>query len=92
MWGLDVLLFQEFINIVSILFDNFNEFIILLYTFLIIYFAWYKEYMICLISFSKCSDVLPAFICATATGNLWVNCLGVNIFSSSPYFALYLAW
>ena len=37
------------------------EFIILIYTFLVIYFDLYKEYMICLISFSKFSDVSSAF-------------------------------
>ena len=33
-------------------------------------FARCKEYMICLISLSKFSDVLPAFTCARAIGNL----------------------
>ena len=79
LWGSDVLLFSEFINIVSILFYNFIEFIILLYTFLVISFARYKEYMICLISFSKFSDVLIDFTCARAIGNLWSICLGLNI-------------
>ena len=79
MWGSDVLLFSELINIVSLLFYNFIEFIILLYTFLVISFAWYKEYIICLISFSKFSDVLPAFTCASAIGNLWSTCLGANV-------------
>ena len=51
-------------------FYNFIAFIKLLYTFLVISFARYKEYMIRLISFSKLSDVLPAFICANAIGNL----------------------
>ena len=41
--------------------------------------AQYKEYMICLISFSKFSVVLHAFTCAGAIGNLWGICLGVNI-------------
>ena len=69
----------KFINIVSILFYNFIEFIVLLYIFLIIYFAWYKEYIICLISFSKFSDVLPAFTCANVIVNLWSICLRLNI-------------
>ena len=56
----------------------FIEFIILLYTFLVISFARYKEYMICLILFSKFSDFLPAFTCARAIGNLWSICLGVS--------------
>ena len=46
------------------------EFIMLLYTVLVISFSQYKEYIICLISFSKFSDVLPAFSCARAIGNL----------------------
>ena len=33
--------------------------IILLYTFLVISFGGYKEFMICLIAFSKFSDMLP---------------------------------
>ena len=33
LWGSDVLLFSEFINVVSILFYNVIEFIILLYVF-----------------------------------------------------------
>ena len=57
----------------------FSEFIILLYTFLVISFDWYKEYMICLISLSKFSDVLPVFTCLKAIGNLWMMCLEVNI-------------
>ena len=32
--------------------------------------------MICLVSFSKFSDMLPAFTCARAIGNLWRICLG----------------
>ena len=59
--------------------------VILLYTLLVIYFARYKEYMICLISLSKFSDVLPAFTCARAIGKVWNNCLGDNILSSLPY-------
>ena len=58
------------------------EFITLLYTFLVIYFARYKEYMIRMISFSQSSNVLPAFTCARAIGNLSSICLGVNILSS----------
>ena len=47
--------------------------------------------MICLSSFSKFSDVFPAFNCVRAFDNRWSICLGVNILSPSPYFALYLA-
>ena len=35
--------------------------------------------MVCLISFSKFSDVLPAFTCARAFGSLSSIYLGVNI-------------
>ena len=51
-------------------FYNFIEFIIFLHTFLVISFAGYKEYMICLISFSKFSNKFPARTCASATGDL----------------------
>ena len=63
LWGSDVVLFSEFINIVSFLYYYFIKFIILLYIFLIIVFAWYKECIIWQISFRKFSDALPAFIC-----------------------------
>ena len=89
-WGSDILLFPEFINIVSILYYIFIEFIILLYTFLVIYFAEYKEYMIWWIWFSKFSAVLPAFTCASATGNFWSICLEVSILNPSPWVTLYL--
>ena len=70
LWASHVLLFPDFINIVSILFYDFIEFIVLLYIFLIISFARYKEHNICLILFSKFSDVLPGFTCARAISNL----------------------
>ena len=53
LWGQDVSLFLKFINIVFLLVYNFIEFIMLLYTLLVISFAQYKEYIICLISFSN---------------------------------------
>ena len=53
LWGSDGLLFPKFINIVSILYYKYNEFVILLYSSLVISFARCKEYMICSISFSK---------------------------------------
>ena len=59
--------------------DNFIEFIILFYTFLVISFAWYKEYITFLISLRNFSHVLPAFTCTSAIGNLWNICLGLNI-------------
>ena len=79
LWRSDVLRFSKFINIVSIHAYNFIEFIILLYTFLVTSFSRYKEYIICLISFSKFSDVSLAFNRISALGNLWNICLGVNI-------------
>ena len=54
----------------------------LLYTSSVVLFAQYKEYMICLIPFSKFPDVLSAFTCAGATGNPWSICLGINIFNN----------
>ena len=36
----------------------------------LLFFTQYKEYMVCLILFRKFSDVLPAFVCARAIGNL----------------------
>ena len=44
-------------------------------------FARYKEYMTFPFSWSKFSDVLPAFTRAGAIGNLWSICLRVNVFS-----------
>ena len=70
LWESDVLLFLEFVNIVSILCYNFIEFIMLLYTILLISFVRYEEYMILQISFNKFSDALLAFTCARAIANL----------------------
>ena len=61
--------------------------IILLYTFLVIFFAWYKECSIWWISFTKSSDKLPALTGARATGNLWSIYLGVHILSYFIYFS-----
>ena len=83
--------FSEFIDLVSILLHNFVEFFIFLYTFLVISFARYSEYIIFLISFSKFSDVFLAFNCASTIGNLRSICLGVKILSPFPYFAVCLA-
>ena len=91
LWGSDVLRFLEFINIVSILFYNFIEFIMLLYTFLVIYFAWYRKYTICLVSSSKILDELPAFTSARSISNPWIICLGVNILRPFPCFESYAA-
>ena len=86
LWGSNVPLFLEFINIVSISFYNFVEFIILLYTFLVTSFSLYKECMIYLILFSKFSDVLPTFTCTRGIGNLWRICSGVNILVPFSFF------
>ena len=64
-----VSLFPEFINVVSIMFYNFFEFIILLHSFLVISFAGHKGYTTCVISFSKVLEVLPAFTCTSAIGH-----------------------
>ena len=63
------ILVVRLIESISFLYYTFTEFIILLHPFLAISFAGYKEYMICLISFSKCLDVLTAFNCGRAIGN-----------------------
>ena len=79
LWGSYILLYLEFVNIVSTLHLTFIEFIILLYTFKVISFAWYKEYMIRQILFNNFSDVLPACTRGGATCNLQNICLWVNI-------------
>ena len=58
--------------------------------FLVISFAGYKKYIICLTSFTKFSDFLPAFICASAVGNLWSISLDVNILR--PFHILLCIW
>ena len=73
------ILFLKFINAVSILFYNFIEFIILLYTFLVISFPWYKEYINVLILHIKFSDTLRAFTSVRTIGNLSRVSLEVNI-------------
>ena len=47
--------------------------------------------MIWQIPFSNFSDLLPDFTCASAVGNLWTICLGVNILIPFPILVLYLA-
>ena len=85
-----IFLFSEFINIVFILFYDFIEFVVLLYTLLVICFAQYKKYMIWQISFSKFSDALLAFICASNIDNVWSIYLIVDILNLSPWIYLYL--
>lgn len=55
------------------------EFVILLHTFIVNSFAPHKEYISWWTSFSKCSDVLPAFTCLRTNGNLWSIFIGDNI-------------
>ena len=57
-------------KLIFIVFYKFIEFIILLYNSFVISFSRYKEYMICMISFSKFSDVSTGFTFAIAIGNL----------------------
>ena len=40
--------------------------------------------MVCLISFSKFSDMLQAFTCASAIGNFSSLYVGINIINSFP--------
>ena len=89
-----VLLFSEFMNTVFIFGLHFywiHYTVVYLYSFSVISFAWYKEYMICLISFNKISDGLLAFTWARAIGNLSSIYLVVNTFRPSPCFVLYVA-
>ena len=79
LWGSYVLLFPEFINIVSILFYNFTEFVILLYTFLVFFFLdtkniWFDQF--CLLSFQIYYQLLLVKV-----QSVW---LGVNILSLLP--------
>ena len=67
--GSEVLLFSEFINIVSIVYI-WIDFIMFLYTFFVISFDWWKEETIGLILFNKTFELLPVFTCARAIGNL----------------------
>ena len=69
----------ELVNIISVMFYNFIEFIILLYTFLVIYFDQYIECIISQVLFSKFSGVLSAFSCENAIGNFWKICLRDSI-------------
>ena len=72
--GSDVLLFSVFINIVFILFYNLHDIKNLLFD------GFHSGFIIRIYSF-KFSDVLSAFTCARAIGNLWSICLEVNILS-----------
>ena len=81
LWGSDVLLILEFINIVFIVVLYLYWIHYIFIYFLVISFSQYKEYMSCLISFNKFLDVLIAFTCGRAINNLWSISLGVNILS-----------
>ena len=67
---------------------TFTGFIIFFYTFSVIHFALYEEYMNYLISFIKLSDVSLTFTCKRIISNLRSICLGVNILS----FLLFVAF
>ena len=41
---------------------------------------------------NELSELLPAYTCARAIGNLWSICLGVSILSPVPLVALDLAF
>ena len=92
LWGSDVLLFLEFINMVSTLsLELYWIHYIVIYFFSNLFCSIQLEYIICLILLSKFSNVLPVFTCASVVSSLWNICLGNNVSSPSPYFALYLA-
>ena len=78
LWGSDALFFLEFVNVVFI-FVLYFYWIHLVYTLSVASFARYREYIICLISFRKFSDVLPYFTCPRGVGNFRKACLEVNI-------------
>ena len=40
------------------------------------------------VSFNKLSELLPAFACARAIGDLWSICLGVNIFGFKNHWTI----
>ena len=66
------------------------DLIMLLYTFLVISFGWFKEQAICLILFNKRSELLPDFTCARAIDNLWSICLGVLLQELSVIFEVFV--
>ena len=90
LWRPDILLFSELINIVPILYYKVIEFIIFLYSFLVILFAWYKENIMWRISFKMLLYLLPDFTCVTVILFLSI-CLCPNILIPSAGFVLYLA-
>ena len=61
-YWVNVLLFLEFINLESISYYTFIEFIRLLYTFIVISFAQYKECSIWSTPFSKFSETLAILL------------------------------
>ena len=87
--GLEVLIFSELVNIVSVFYFCI-DLIMLLYTFLVISFGWFKEQAICLILFNKRSELLPDFTCARAIDNLWSICLGVLLQELSVIFEVFV--
>ena len=86
LWWSDVLLFSEVINIVSILLYFFIKFIILLYSFSIIYLRDAKNLLFA--TFSNLSDALPTLTSAKAIGYLWSICLRVKILIPSTFLSI----
>ena len=92
LWGADALLFLEFLNIVfvSVLQLYWNHCVVIYFFSNFIFSIQIIFYLIfCYknILFSKFSDVLHAFDCARAIGNLWNICLEVNILSPLHFVA-----
>ena len=87
----EVLIFSEFINIYPF-YNICIDLVILLHTFLVIYFARYKEETNWLTFFSKFFDVLPEFKCESAISSLWSISIGVNIISKSSLVFVFLCF
>ena len=92
LWKSHILLFVELISIVTILPYKSIKLAILLYTVLVIFFPWYKEYIIWQILCSSFSSILPAWACASAIGDFWYIRVGDNFWDTflSPYDLLYV--
>ena len=82
LWGSDILLFSEFINVTSTLFHNFIDYVVIYFS--SNFFSSIQRIYDLTVSFIKFSDVLAAFTCTSAVGNLWVIYLEVSILSPLP--------
>ena len=83
-WGSDVLLFAQFCTIHKYSIHCVLFFYWIHYVVVYIFGKFWcliKKYVICMISFSRFSDVLTAFTYARAIGNLWNICYAANILS-----------